>query len=90
MKKIEFVTNHIAVLDNVLSVYSGRSGCSCGCRGKHNDSQIAIKRKLTTFHKLPDDFEIDVCLPHYVAWETGIDRVQIIYLKKDEVKNESI
>ena len=42
------------VLDGVTpikSVYNGRPGCCCGCRGKHTSSQKAITLQKNKFIK---------------------------------------
>lgn len=82
-------------LQDVSSVYSGRPGCACGCRGKHTyasahrgypvtDNEVSdrtVKMMVNKMNKLISDpcNEIDYG-GSYVACET-CTRLYIVYLK---------
>lgn len=45
MKTIKLQLNKVPV-DKIQSVYSGRPGCCCGCRGKHTDATPTTMRTI--------------------------------------------
>jgi hypothetical protein len=68
--------------DAITTVYSGRPGCACGCKGHHTDSQrsktlIANKIRAALEDFLPYDVELGVT---YVSLETET-RLLIAYCK---------
>jgi hypothetical protein len=69
----------------VASVYAGRPGCACGCRGSHSTRPISIKRVVSSINLLiaANQHDIDVSItPYapYVAVETDT-RLRIAYLR---------
>lgn len=40
------------------SVYSGRPGCACGCRGKHSEKRGQITRVLNVLLANLDDLDV--------------------------------
>ena len=38
--------------ENVNSVYMGKQGCACGCRGQYKEDQGTAKRRLTRLTNL--------------------------------------
>jgi hypothetical protein len=74
-------------IEDIAEVYSGSSGCMCGCQGKYNDSDLAKKRMYNKFMK-----NLDV-----VEFTNGFDgediftietetRINAIYFKKNPNK----
>lgn len=78
-------------VDMTGSVYSGKPGCMCGCRGNYKDSERARKMAITSLLKNPDsrlqDFGKEFvngdagCL--YVETPT---RIRVLYLTKEGVE----
>ena len=69
----------------IKSVYSGRPGCACGCRGKHSESLTAIRTVLRNM--LASGAPIEVGEPLDPAEEGAVvsaeteTRVYIVYTK---------
>ena len=47
----------IIAVDRAVSVYSGRPGCACGCRGKHiyASAQVAAQSKRRGYEIRPEE-----------------------------------
>ena len=71
-------------LENVKSVYSGKSNhCCCGCSGTHKTQEeslrfvkMALKKVNTVFAADPEKIEVTQT---YIAWDNG-SRIYIVYL----------
>lgn len=71
----------------VSSVYTGRPGCACGCRGRHTSDPRSIKMVVRTLNLLMEEGnDVDVSLTPfgdhdgYVAIQTE-NRLRIAYLR---------
>ena len=74
--------NTIPNISHVKSVYSGRPGCCCGCRGKHIDvgSKRSVARILANMERALEcpDAQLEVN-SEYVSVETET-RLYVAYL----------
>ncbi len=43
--------------DKIVSVYSGRPGCACGCRGNHSKTKRAITTVVNKMNRLDPDIK---------------------------------
>lgn len=70
-------------LDNaegkIVSVYSGRPGCACGCRGNHSENPATIKKIVKKMLALQPVIERD---GNNFSLETDT-RLYIAYVSKD-------
>lgn len=71
----------------VSSVYTGRPGCACGCRGNHSTNPATIKYVVKVLNgMMAHGHDVDVSLTPfgdhdgYVAIETDT-RLRIAYLR---------
>ena len=67
-------------IDQIKSVYNGRSGCMCGCKGTHRDAASMSKSALTrAFNKVINDPSVE-CDGDIYYIDNG-KRTTVIYFK---------
>lgn len=66
---------------DVKSVYYGRPGCCCGCRGTHSSKPKQVSRVLNLVQSNPES-AMDETGRSYAFYETD-KRIYIVYLVKE-------
>jgi hypothetical protein len=77
--------------NTVTSVYSGKLGCACGCRGNHATTERSVKLIVSKIQKIADEGgKVEVSFQRfgnqlgYIAAETDT-RQYIAYINASEV-----
>jgi len=77
---VEILVNH---LQGVSSVYSGRPGCACGCKGNHSTNPRVIKQIVRKVQQaVIDGYQLQIWPGEYFAVETET-RQYIVYTRKE-------
>ena len=70
--------------EDVKSVYYGRPGCCCGCRGTHSEDRKQISRVLKLIQRQPEAI-MDATGQSYAVYETAT-KTYVVYLVSEMLR----
>ena len=66
----------------IEKIYSGKSGCMCGCKGQYYDDQKRISRVLKNMLKFAADNNLDLIEDGDHIYVENEQRNYVIYIKE--------
>lgn len=70
-------------IDKIDSIYSGKPGCMCGCRGKYHESELSKKRVLNNMIKYVEQNHLEVKAEFPHIYIDDPEKNYCVYLKED-------